>query len=108
MTYTIVWTKNATKELLKIPKKQPLLILSWVQTNLDGSESPKSVGDGKPLQGTNNGGRWRVGTYQILGKLEDEVLELHIVRVSHRQDVYKKLSIRICRSYSNEAIATVQ
>lgn len=39
---------------------------------------------------------------------EDELLEIHIVRVSHRQDVYKKLSIRICRSYSNEAIATVQ
>lgn len=41
MSFSVEWSKAATKQLLSIPKKQRLIILSWVQEHLDGCEDPK-------------------------------------------------------------------
>lgn len=91
MTYRVEWSKAATKQLLKIPKKQRLLLLSWVRENLDGCEDPRAVANGKQLQGTDCGWRWRVGTYRILGRIESGKLVVVVVRVGHRQGVYHNL-----------------
>ncbi len=91
MTYHVEWSSNATKQLLKIPKKQRLLIVSWVKDNLDGCENPRGVGHGKQLQGTAAGWRRRVGTYRVLGTIEDDKLIITVVRVGHRQGVYSNL-----------------
>lgn len=89
MTYRVRWSKNATKELLRIPKKQRLFIVSWVEENLDDSENPKALG--RQLQGTRSGWRWRVGSYRILGSIDDDILEIKVVRVGHRQGVYANI-----------------
>ena len=34
MSFSVEWSKAATKQLLSIPKKQRLIILSWVQEHL--------------------------------------------------------------------------
>ena len=41
MSFSVEWSKAATKQLLSIPKKQRLIILSWVQEHLDGCEDPR-------------------------------------------------------------------
>ena len=51
MSFSVVWSKAATKQLLNIPKKQRLIILSWVQENLDGCDDPRRAPNGKQLQG---------------------------------------------------------
>lgn len=38
MSFSVEWSKTAAKQLLKIPKKQRLIILSWVQDYLDEYE----------------------------------------------------------------------
>lgn len=59
MSFSVEWSKAATKQLLSIPKKQRLIILSWVQEHLDGCEDRKAV--------------------------------IEVVRVGHRQGVYKNM-----------------
>ena len=91
MTYHVEWSKAAAKQLLKIPKKQRLLIVSWIKENRDGCVNPRNVANGKQLQGTGSGWRWRVGSYRLLAKIEDEKLVIVVVRVGHRQGAYKNL-----------------
>ena len=91
MSYRVEWTKNATKELLKIPKKQRLILLEWVANNLDGCDNPRVIPNGKQLQGTKGGWRWRVGTYRILAEIIDDKLLIRVVRAGHRQGVYSNL-----------------
>ena len=75
MSFSVEWSKAATKQLLSIPKKQRLIILSWVQEHLD----------------TDSGWRWRVGVYRILARIEDGKAVIEVVRVGHRQGVYKNM-----------------
>lgn len=91
MNYEVVFTNAAIKSLKKIPKKQRLLVLAWINENLNGCENPRAIHGGKQLQGTENGWRWRVGSYRILGQIRDEILEIKVVRVGHRQGVYSNL-----------------
>lgn len=91
MSYRVEFSGGALKGLSKIPKKQRLMILTWIKDNLDGCENPRSIHGGKQLQGADGGWRWRLGSYRILGKIKDDVLEIRVVRVGHRQGVYNNL-----------------
>ena len=85
MSFSVEWSKAATKQLLNIPKKQRLIILSWSSTAfLDGCEDPRRAPNGKQLQGTDSGWRWRVGVYRILAMIEDGKAVIEAVRVGHR------------------------
>lgn len=92
MSYEVEWSRAATKELLSIEKKQRLMILKWVEENLANSEeNPKSIPGSKALKGTKNGWRYRVGSYRILATINEGKLLIEVVRVGHRQGVYKNL-----------------
>ncbi|MDR2109310.1 MAG: type II toxin-antitoxin system RelE/ParE family toxin [Coriobacteriales bacterium] len=91
MSWRVRWSTRATKQLLAIDKKQRLLIASWVNQHLEGCANPKTVQGGKPIQGTQNGWRYRVGSYRILVKMEEDELVVKVVRVGHRQGVYGNL-----------------
>ena len=92
MSYDVEWSRNATKELLSVEKKQRLMILKWVEENLVGCENPKTVPGSKALRGTRNGWRYRVGSYRILTTINEGKLLIEVVRVGHRQGVYKNPS----------------
>ena len=62
-----------------------------VQEHLDGCEDPRRAPNGKQLQGTDSGWRWRVGVYRILARIEDGRAIIEVVRVGHRQGVYKNM-----------------
>ncbi|MBY4797544.1 type II toxin-antitoxin system RelE/ParE family toxin [Collinsella sp. AGMB00827] len=94
MTYKVEFAQPAVKSLRNIPKKQRLMILSWIHEHLHGCENPRMVHGGKQLQGTACGWRWRVGAYRILGQIQDEVLTILAVRIGHKQGVYKNLPKR--------------
>ena len=91
MSYDVEWSRAATKQLLSIEKKQRLMILKWVEENLEGCENPKAVSGSKALKGTQNGWRYRVGSYRILSTIDEGKLLIEVVRVGHRQGVYKNL-----------------
>ena len=92
MSYEVEWSRVATKELLSIEKKQRLMILKWVDDNLASCENPKAIPGSKALKGMKDGWRYRVGSYRILATISEGKLLIEIVRVGHRQGVYKNLS----------------
>lgn len=91
MSFRVEWSRSATKDLLSVEKKQRLMILKWVEENLDGCENPKAILGSKALQGTKAGWRYRVGSYRILATINEGELVIDVVRVGYRQGVYKKM-----------------
>lgn len=91
MSYEVEWSRSTAKELLSIEKKQRLMILKWVDDNLTSCENPKAIPGSKALKGTKNGWRYRVGSYRILATINEGKLLIEVVRVGHRQGVYKNL-----------------
>lgn len=91
MTYQVRWTKSARKDLKSIPKKQRLILVSWVRDHLEGCENPRGLPHGKKLQGTKDGWRFRIGSYRVIAQIKNEELVIHIVRAGHRQGVYQAL-----------------
>ena len=91
MSYTVTWTKAAKKQLDDLPPRQRLYIVGWVNNHLVGCGNPKAVEGGRRLEGTDNGWRFRVGSYRILASIIDEELVIEIVRVGHRQGVYSNM-----------------
>ena len=89
--YSVVWTKKTTKQLLKLPHKQQVLIFAWVNDNLEGCANPKEIIGCKRLEGTKKGWRFRVGSYRLLTSIHEDCLVVEVVRVGHRQDVYSNL-----------------
>ena len=80
MSYSVLLTQKAKKQLSKLDKYTSKLIVSWLKKNLDGCENPRI--HGKALV-ANKAGQWRyrVGDYRILAEIRDEeviILELQI------------------------------
>ena len=80
MSYTILFTQRAKKQLSKLDKNTAKLIVSWLKKNLEGCENPRI--HGKALV-ANKAGQWRyrVGDYRILAEIKDDeviILELQI------------------------------
>ena len=89
MTFRVVFTESARKELKKLDKYTQKIILLWLQKNLDGCTDPRI--HGKALT-TNRVGQWRyrVGDYRILASIEDDKLVILVIAVGHRREVYSK------------------
>lgn len=91
MSYSVSWSRAATKQLLSIEKRQRLMILRWVEENLEGCTNPKAILGSKALKGTCSGWRYRVGSYRILVSIDDDMVLIDVLRVGHRQGAYRNL-----------------
>ena len=88
MAWTIEWDKRAFKELKKLNQHAKREIINYLNTHVTGAKNPKKVG--KPLKGDKVGlWRYRVGNYRIVCHFEDKHCIVLILRVAHRQSVYK-------------------
>lgn len=88
MEYNIVYEKNALRNLAQIDKSQQKMIVSWIEKNLKGTTEPRRYGS--PLKGSlKDYWRYRVGTYRIIAKINDNDIEIIFVNIQHRKDIYK-------------------
>jgi mRNA interferase RelE/StbE len=92
MNYTVVIKKRAEKEIARLDKKSRSIIVHWILENLEGCENPRTVPHGKKLEAVENGWRWRVGVYRLLGTINDSQVTIELFRVGHRREVYRGLS----------------
>ncbi len=90
MGYRVELTKRAQKQLAALDGKTLALVASFID-QLDGCENPRILPHAKRLQGVDDGWRWRVGTYRILGTIDDERIVIKLFRIGHRSDVYRRL-----------------
>ena len=88
MKYTVVFSKEALKDLKKLHKHTAALIIGWVRKNLEGCENPRAHGKGLT---ENLSGKWRyrVGDYRLLADIQDDKVVIMMLRVGHRSEIYK-------------------
>ena len=87
MSYTVVFSKDALKDLKKLDKHTASLILGWVRKNLEGCENPRLHGKGLTA---NLSGKWRyrVGDYRLLAEIQEDKVVILMLRIGHRSEIY--------------------
>lgn len=85
MAYKITFSKSAYKELSRLPKN----IYLKAEISIDELiENPRPSGC-KKLVGSKNTYRIRVADYRIIYDVYDDIIEILIIKIAHRKDVYK-------------------
>ena len=84
MGYDVYFTSAALRQMRKIDSRQRKRVLQGVR-GLAADPRPPGA---KALQGR-SGYRIRVGDYRVLYTVDDGVVEVWVVRVGHRRDVYR-------------------
>ena len=79
MKYSIIFEKNADKQLQKIDITQQRIIINWITNNLENTDNPRLYG--KPLKGRlGDYWRYKVGNYRIVAEIKDKEIRVIIVR----------------------------
>lgn len=82
----VVFSDKAEKQFLRLDKAVQTQIKKFV-LKLQELEDPRERG--KRLVGNFSGfWRYRVGDYRILCRIQDDALEILVVEVGHRRNVY--------------------
>ena len=85
--YDLIYDKKYLKSLRKLDIQAQKIITNWVENNLLNCEEPRF--SGKPLTGNFKGlWRYRIGSYRLLAKIDDDKLIIFAIDVGHRRDIY--------------------
>ena len=69
-------------------KSIQLLIIKWIDKNLNGTENPRQ--QGKALSANYSGyWRYRIGDYRLVCEIEDDRLIIIALNIGHRREIYK-------------------
>ena len=87
MRYSVILSEKARKTLKKLDKHTSLLIIGWIEKNLEGCENPRIHGKGLTA---NRSGQWRyrVGNYRLICEIQDEKIAILVLEVGHRKNIY--------------------
>lgn len=71
--------------MAKIPKRD----LNRIENKLEALSKEPRPDDMKKIQGDDNLYRIRSGNYRILYRIFDETIQILIIDIDHRKDIYK-------------------
>lgn len=88
MSFNVVFSEKALKQLKKMDRYTAAFIMGWIRKNLDGCTDPRQHGRGLV---SNRSGQWRyrVGDYRIIAEIEDEEVIILLLEIGHRREIYK-------------------
>lgn len=84
-SYSVFFKRSARKELSRLDKGLRERIWASVVSLEEGPRPPGC----RKVRGASNLWRIRVGEYRVLYSIEDEMLEVEVLAVRHRSDVYR-------------------
>lgn len=84
MKYQVILPKSVQKELDRLPDDVVRRILTW----LAGLETDPRPADVKKLKGR-EAWRIRVGDYRVIYEIHDRILQIIVITVGHRREVYR-------------------
>jgi mRNA interferase RelE/StbE len=89
MAWRIEVSPAADRELSKLDEQHARRILKFLHERLAKLDDPRSVG--KALQGSGIGEFWkyRVGDYRLICRIEDDRVDVLVLRVRHRKEIYR-------------------
>ncbi|WP_187647260.1 type II toxin-antitoxin system RelE family toxin [Nitrosophilus labii] len=84
--YKVLLDKRVVKDLKKIDKKNREKILAVIEEKIAANpyEGKKLLGDLSDFY------RYRVGNYRIIYSIFDDRIEIEIIKIGHRKEVYSK------------------
>jgi mRNA interferase RelE/StbE len=84
MRYQVILPKSVQKELNRLPDEIANRILARL-TELETNPRPADV---KKLKGR---GAWRihVGDYRVIYEIHDHVLQIIVITIGHRREIYR-------------------
>ncbi len=86
MTYQVTLSGSAKRDLAKMPEKVLPAVLEFIEGPL--AQNPHRVGN--PLTNDLFGLRSaRRGTFRVVYRIKEEVIEVQVVRIRHRRDAYQ-------------------
>jgi mRNA interferase RelE/StbE len=85
-SYRIEWKSSARSELERLDRHVVGRIVAAVES-LSSNPCPSGF---RKLRGTERTYRIRVGDYRVLYEVFQMTLVVHVVRVRHRKDAYRK------------------
>ncbi|MDO4775538.1 MAG: type II toxin-antitoxin system RelE/ParE family toxin [Aerococcaceae bacterium] len=89
MTYRLVLSEGARKQIKKLDKHVGLMLANEMKKRLDGLSNPRQ--HGKALVGNKKGlWRYRVGAYRIICDIQDDKLIILALEVGHRKNIYEQ------------------
>jgi len=89
LSWTIEFDRRVEKELRALGKQAANRVLTYLNERVAPLDDPRRLG--KPLSGElSEYWRYRVGSYRIVAVIEDSTLRVLVVRVAHRNAVYRK------------------
>ncbi len=88
MSFHVVFTESAKKDLKKLDIYTQKIILLWLNKNIEGTTNPRV--HGKALT-ANRVGQWRyrIGDYRVIVKIEDDKLIVLVISIGHRKEIYR-------------------
>jgi mRNA interferase RelE/StbE len=89
LAWVIKLSETAEKQLAKLDKPVALRLVKFLRERVAAQEDPRSIG--AALTGSRFGELWkyRQGDYRIVARIEDDVLQILVVQVGHRKEVYR-------------------
>jgi mRNA interferase RelE/StbE len=90
MAWKIELSGLAQKNLRSLDRQIAVRILRFLNDRLAPLDDPRSLGEA--LKGSQLGGLWkyRVGDYRIIASIEDQAVQILVVRIGNRRDVYRR------------------
>lgn len=88
MAWTIEFDRKASKEFKNLDRQAQKQIDKFL-IKLTKCNNPRRYGEA--LQGNlRSFWRYRIGDYRLICSIEDEILNVLIIRVKHRKEIYKQ------------------
>lgn len=88
MSYRVELSEAYKKAAKEIDKGAEMLILKWLNKNIEGSSNPRAFG--KPLKGNlKNYWHYRIGNYRVIVDIQEDKLVILAINVGHRKSIYK-------------------
>ena len=88
MTWKVEFDDRALKELRKLDPQVQRQILRFLRQRVATPDNPRRFG--KPLSGDRLGlWRYRIGSYRLICRIEEDRVVVLVLGVGHRKDVYR-------------------
>ena len=84
MRYQVILPRSVQKELDRLPDD----VARRIVVRLTGLETNPRPGDVKKLKGR-DAWRIRVGDYRVIYEIHDRVLQIIVITVGHRREIYR-------------------
>ncbi len=88
MAWTINYTDTAKKQIRKLDKQQARRIIDYMDSRIMRDQNPRARG--KALRGVfGEFWRYRIGNVRVICDIQDDVLNVLVVKLGHRKDIYQ-------------------